>query len=354
MRIAIVAAYADVHGTFTPGKAFMTGTTTALIEQARWAKKNGHDVTWIGNCDDVVWEGVKFVGDLRKATTRGEAWDIAIMHGMSTVPDFPAAVKIVDCQVFYPPTNLKAKWVDSVQCHSDFQRDGLCNTGVIDLDRSYVIPNGYDKNTFKPTAERPTNEEKVFVYTSSPDRGLHHIFPIMDLLAEKGLPFSLHVFYNVTSVVKGYWYAMDILGLRAHAIEAGMKRPYVVYHGPVSQEELADWYRKADLLVYPCDPVVITETFCTTIVEALACGCIPLISDVDVLPMYEAVAPMLPLPINYDAWASSIMELLADKEGNEKRRLLGYEFAKAFRWYRIAPRWEAAYKKLWEQKMKGV
>lgn len=346
MRLAIVAAHEDVHGTFTPGQAFMTGTTTALIEQARWAAKNGHDVTWIGNCDPVKWEGVQFIPTLAEATAHGETWDIAVMHSMSTIPNFPARKRVVDCQVFYPTVNLKAKWVDSVQCHSDFQRDGLCNAGVVDLERSYVIPNGYDNGTFKFAAERPENEKAIFVHASSPDRGLHHVFPILDKLIADGLACELHVFYNVQRPIKDYWYAMDVLGVRAHQIAAGIERPYVVYHGPVAQAEVAEWYQKADLLLYPCDPVVITETFCTTIVEAMACGCIPLISDADVLPMYQGVAPMLPLPIDYGMWVEAIKELLTDKDAVQKRRVLAAEWVKQFRWYRIAPRWERAYKVL--------
>jgi glycosyltransferase involved in cell wall biosynthesis len=231
-----------------------------------------------------------------------------------------------------------------VQCHSDFQRDGLCNNGTIELERSYVIPNGYDKDIFRPVPERPVNEKKVFMYSASPDRGLHHVFPIVDRLVAQGLPCELHVFYNVDTVVKQNWYAQDELGLRAHIIADGMKRPYVTNHGIVQRPELAEWYQKADLLLYPCDPVVITEMFCTTVLESLACGCVPLISDVDMLPLYQGVAPMLPVPIDYDVWAMAIKELVSEPQ--EKRRQLGLEWVKQYRWYRLAPRWERMYKVL--------
>ena len=71
MKIAIVTAINDAHGQMTPGKTrLVTGTTGALYEQARWAAKAGHDVTWLGNCEDVEWEGVHFLGNVAQATAR--------------------------------------------------------------------------------------------------------------------------------------------------------------------------------------------------------------------------------------------------------------------------------------------
>jgi glycosyltransferase involved in cell wall biosynthesis len=343
-------AHDDPHGKVVPDDMkLMTGTTTALVKQAEWAAKNGHEVYWVGNTKDHTWQGVRFCERLRYAAEVFGPFDITICSSMQVVIDWPTKVFVVDCQVGIPRWNLKLPHIDAVQCHSGWQAEQLAAQGLIEA--HYIIPNGQDPAIFYPATEREPRSKAIFLHTSSPDRGLHHVFPILDRLSD--LCFEFHVFYNVHGWMRSCWWAHDEMALRARAIFEGMKKPYVVYHGPTRQDELANWYRQADLLIYPCDPVVPTETFCTTILESMACGCVPLISEADCLPsLYGDVAPLMPLPIEYDAWAHAIRSLLDPKTAQPFMQK-GLTFATSYTWDKIAPLWEENYVRLLEEKAHG-
>jgi glycosyltransferase involved in cell wall biosynthesis len=60
------------------------------------------------------------------------------------------------------------------------------------------------------------------------------------------------------------------------------KQPGVTFHGRIDQDHLAREYLRADALVYPAimpDGQPFHETFCISVVEALAAGCFPITSD---------------------------------------------------------------------------
>jgi glycosyltransferase involved in cell wall biosynthesis len=210
---------------------------------------------------------------------------------------------------------------------------------MIDPENFYVVPNGVDPYMFY-AEERPVNDRKMILYTSSPDRGLHHVFPIVERMRQE-MDCELHIFYNVARWTEAVWWQMDEAALRAHQVYEGMALPWVTYHGPVSRGELAVWYRRADLLCYPCDTIWPTEVFPTTVLESMACGCVPLLGACDSLPeLFGKVAPMLPLPIDYDQWASAALALLKDDRGFRDK---GLEFSANYTWERIAPLWEAEY-----------
>ena len=66
----------------------------------------------------------------------------------------------------------------------------------------------------------------------------------------------------------------------------------VVFTGPVPLEETALFYRAADLLVYPS----LNETFGLPILEAMACACPVVTSDVSAMPETAGGAAVLADP----------------------------------------------------------
>lgn len=343
MKLAIVAAHRDQHGLVKPDTMpLISGTIGSLLEQAKWAAYNGHDVTWIGNCEDGVWEGVVFMSSVKEAIA--QTYDIAIFHSLSVIPKFPATVKVVDSQLYEKPV---MDGMDAVQAHAMYQAAYFESMYDIPDTKTWVIPNGYDNKLFYPAPARVHNERKIFLYTSSPDRGLWHLFPILDKL---DTPFELHVFYDVDTVIAQHWWDSDAYGLNMRKVHEGLKRPYVTVHGPVRRTELAEWYRAADMLLYPCDPIRLTEVCCTSLIEAVACGCVPLTTNADSLPsMFATSVPMLPLPINTETWRDAITELYGDR--GDHYRVKGLKEMKKYRWFNIAPKWERMYTDLLEQKL---
>lgn len=101
----------------------------------------------------------------------------------------------------------------------------------------------------------------------------------------------------------------------------------VVFVGGVPLEETADFYRAADVFVYPS----LNETFGLPILEAMACGCPVVTSDVSAMPETAGGAALLADPEAPESVAQAIVE--AAQPGNRGRLLdLGFTRAQQFTW----------------------
>jgi glycosyltransferase involved in cell wall biosynthesis len=199
------------------------------------------------------------------------------------------------------------------------------------------ITNGIDPLRY--VAEVPREPHRV-IYSSSPDRGLHHLLRIWPQVLEKVPDAELNVFYEITN-----WLKMVELGgtaevkERARLVEQarqnGLTR--VTFHGGIGQRQLAIEQLKSAVMVYPCDPVQPTEGFSMTCLEAVTAGCSLITSNADALKELWADAPgvkVLPLPIDDGVWIDTIVkELLSDQVRVSKVN-------PDYTWLAIAKRWE--------------
>jgi glycosyltransferase involved in cell wall biosynthesis len=99
----------------------------------------------------------------------------------------------------------------------------------------------------------------------------------------------------------------------------------VVFVGGVPLETTALFYQGADVLVYPSR----NETFGLPILEAMACGCPVVTSDVSAMPETAGGAAVLAPPDDPDAIADAIVAALA---GTPRLRELGLRRAAQFTW----------------------
>ncbi len=104
----------------------------------------------------------------------------------------------------------------------------------------------------------------------------------------------------------------------------------VVFAGGVSNEETVHFYRAADLLVYPS----FNETFGLPILEAMACACPVVTSNVSSMPEIAGGAAILTDPHDPSAIARSILEVI----GSDVSRLRaeGLRRAQEFTWGAVA------------------
>ena len=101
----------------------------------------------------------------------------------------------------------------------------------------------------------------------------------------------------------------------------------VVFVGGVPLEETVNFYRAADAFVYPS----LNETFGLPILEAMACGCPVVTSDVSAMPETAGGAALLADPKAPESLARAIVE--AAQPGNRDRLLdLGFTRARQFTW----------------------
>jgi len=104
----------------------------------------------------------------------------------------------------------------------------------------------------------------------------------------------------------------------------------VVFAGGVSNEETVDFYRAADLLVYPS----FNETFGLPILEAMACACPVVTSDVSSMPEIAGGAAILTNPHDPSAIARSILEGIGSDV--PRLRAAGLRRAQQFTWGAVA------------------
>ena len=99
----------------------------------------------------------------------------------------------------------------------------------------------------------------------------------------------------------------------------------VVFVGPVALEETVDFYRAADVFVYPS----LNETFGLPILEAMACGCPVVTSDTSAMPETAGGAAVLCDPTQPQAIATAIATSLA---GRDRLQSAGLRRAGQFTW----------------------
>ena len=100
----------------------------------------------------------------------------------------------------------------------------------------------------------------------------------------------------------------------------------VVFVGGVALEETASFYRAADVFVYPS----FTETFGLPILEAMACGCPVVTSDVSAMPEIAGGAALFADPNSPEAIAAAVIQASGpDGRGLRER---GLRRAAEFTW----------------------
>ncbi len=100
----------------------------------------------------------------------------------------------------------------------------------------------------------------------------------------------------------------------------------VVFVGGVRLEETASFYRAADVLVYPS----FNETFGLPILEAMACACPVVTSNVTAMPEIAGGAAILSDPAEPASIASAIVEAVGP--ASDRLRDLGLRRAAEFTW----------------------
>lgn len=112
--------------------------------------------------------------------------------------------------------------------------------------------------------------------------------------------------------------------LRALAAELGIGSD-VVFVGGVPLEQTVDFYRAADVFVYPS----LNETFGLPILEAMACGCPVVTSDTSAMPETAGGAAVLADPRDPASIARAITEAVA---GRDRLSDAGLQRAGQFTW----------------------
>ncbi len=207
--------------------------------------------------------------------------------------------------------------------------------------------NGIDPKRYIKEIER---EPHRVIYSSSPDRGLHHLLRVWPHVVEQVVDAELHVFYDMDKWLDldGQMKEQGLLSVtreRAEALREFRKEPpkSVTFHGGVGQAQLAIEQLKSSVLAYPCDPVQPTEGFSMTCLEAVTAGCHLITTDADALKELWADAPgttILPLPIDDATWVDTLVKTLQSENSHKTTKV-----QPAYTWTGIAKKWEQEFMK---------
>jgi FkbM family methyltransferase len=188
------------------------------------------------------------------------------------------------------------------------------------------------------------------VYSSSPDRGLHHLLRIWPEVQRREPRASLHVFYELDRWMRGnlapppagpeYFVAQES-HRRARAVLEALERCRglnVHLHGAVGQWQLAAEHLRSSVMAYPCDPMLPTEGFSMSCLEALTAGCRLIVSAADALPELWGDRPgteLLPLPIHDETWIDAITRAVRSPPAPS-----GLSYLASEDWHPLSCRWD--------------
>ena len=119
--------------------------------------------------------------------------------------------------------------------------------------------------------------------------------------------------------------------IRARLHEWGVD-DYVVFPGYVPGEELADFYRLAEVFVYPS----LYEGFGLPVLEAMGCGVPVITSNISAMPEVAGDAAILVEPDNINDLAAAIDRVLADKTLRDNLIEKGLRRSQLFSWKQAA------------------
>ena len=252
---------------FDPGIAktkAMGGSETALIEMAGHLKRlTGRPVKVFNmRAADGVFDGVEYISANKTIDYMAQykpAVHIAWRHSM----------KITDAPTFVWSHDLMTPGVenvmnyDQVMCLTPFHKRYMMATQGVPEPKIMTTRNGINPDDFPPY-DLATKDPNMFVFSSSPDRGLDRAMLVLDKVREKYPDIKLHVYYGIEHLPK--WGHQALHDKLKEMIAA---RPWVIYHGATEKTVMYADFRKAAYCVQPSDFI---ETSKISAREMLYCG----------------------------------------------------------------------------------
>lgn len=165
---------------------------------------------------------------------------------------------------------------------SHWQRDAYVNQYHIPYSKTAVLPNAimFGEKSLTTKFDDPTDGKIKLIYHTTPHRGLKILVPVFLKLLES----KPNIHLDVYSSFKIYgWESRD---QEYQALFDQIKNhPNMTYHGFQPNEVVRDALQQADIFAYPS---IWPETFCLSLAEAMAHGCICVHPNFAALPEVAA------------------------------------------------------------------
>ena len=203
---------------------------------------------------------------------------------------------------------------------TEFHKKSLCEASGYPANKAVVIGNGVSENFFGNIKQ---NREGL-IYHSAPYRGLTFLLGYFKELLKDNRKLTLSVYSDMELYRRGGKYE----GPHSEILP-NLKKTYqdikgINFYGTIPQRDLADKLKFASIFPYPC---VVPEVFCMSMLEAMAAGVVPLVSEIgglaEVLGDPELVVNGIPGTKAFDnEFILRLRKLINDKNFREEKRKL--------------------------------
>jgi len=344
----------------------VTGSEQAMLYLAKAQAEIGHRIICYWPTDKPGFSNGVEIRNFTEEWPRLRRMDTAdvVISWLSSDPLRNApeqAVRILSIQINDWLLNAPDfdRYVDGYVSVSNTHRDFVwtlpgappCPPGKI-----HILPNGVDLARFRyPVGERIPNR---CVYLSSPDRGLHWVLAMWPEIRFAYPTAEFHIFYEVQKWLEGTALLNSDVGRRAVYCVDRLKRlgPHGAgVRGAISPQELAGELSKADVMLYPCDTVRFTEGFGVAVLDAMAAGVVPIITDCDAFGEIYSDSGAIVVPRGTgrswtDTYLETVLRALSNRDDLELRRKRVQEFVQQYDWPIVAQHWEDTIHKVKEAK----
>lgn len=215
---------------------------------------------------------------------------------------------------------------------SNFSKEEIIKYTNLDPHKIEVIYNGVDVNIFKVYEKEILNKvrlkynlpDKFILYVGNvkPHKNIKNAIKAFEIFSEKCKDFYLVIVGKKEGFYKGDKEVFYIL----EGNKSLSKR--IIFTGSIGKEDLSLIYNIASLLLFPS----LYEGFGLPPLEAMACGCPVVASDIPVIREIYGDAVYYVNP--FDPWnmAEGILDVEEDKEMRDELISKGFERAKNFPW----------------------
>ncbi len=228
-----------------------------------------------------------------------------------------------------------------VICVSEATKRDLMQYLAVEEEKITVIYNGIDHSVFKPS---PVNDGRfsapyvLYVGSERPRKNLACLLRAFAALKDRGPQFASLRLLKVGSAGRSDGFRTATL---AEARRLGIEDD-IDFVDHVPDQDLAVLYSNALALVYPS----LYEGFGLPVVEAMACGCPVITSNVSSLPEVAGSAALLVDPHDPAGFAEALHSVILDPDLSTRLRGDGIRRAGDFSWDNTVSATHAVYKRV--------
>lgn len=153
---------------------------------------------------------------------------------------------------------INDKKFKGVLCLSQWHKDLFSSQYNFPKDLVYITSNAIDPDRFKSQVQKQLYR---FIYSSNPIRGLEHLIKIFPKIIQKYPTAQLHIYCSFDLKLYGECFWSQVQKVKKLVED----NSFVINHGCINQQELAQEFLKSHVWFYPND---FDETYCITALEA--------------------------------------------------------------------------------------